>query len=142
MPDPGNNLDETFCVDKLDVMIENFDQRFKELDSDKANHKNLLLIDPFAVDPGKTDFAFQELIDLQNSAVLKPRYEKLPMIHCKILHGGRFCSRAQAQSECGTNKKTFTNIRMKSKKKRSSQQFDTDFGMNFGCIRITDHYFV
>ena len=66
--EPGNKLDETFCVDKLDVMIENFDQRFKKLDSDKAKHKNLLFIDPFAVEPGKTDFAFQELIDLQNSA--------------------------------------------------------------------------
>ena len=39
-------------------MIENFEQRFKELDLDKAKHENLLFIDPFAVDPGKMDFGF------------------------------------------------------------------------------------
>ena len=36
MAEPGNRVDEDFYVDKLDVMIENFEQRFEELDSDKA----------------------------------------------------------------------------------------------------------
>ena len=61
-------------------MIENFEQRFEELDSDKAKQENLLFINPFAVDPGKMDFGVQELIDLQNSAALKARYEKLLMM--------------------------------------------------------------
>ena len=78
--EPGNKLDEAFYVHKLDVMIKNFEQRFKELDSDKAKHENLLFINPFAVDPGKMDFRFQELIDLQNSAALKARYEKLSVM--------------------------------------------------------------
>ena len=56
MAEPGNRVDEDFYVDKLDVMIENFEQRFQELDSDKAKHENLLFINPFAVDPGKMDF--------------------------------------------------------------------------------------
>ena len=72
--EPGNRVDEDFYVDKLDVMIENF------LDSDKAKHENLLFIIPFAVDPGKMDFGVQELIDFQNSAALKARYEKLSVI--------------------------------------------------------------
>ena len=38
------------------MMIENFEQRFKKLNSDKAKHENLLFINPFAVDPGKMDF--------------------------------------------------------------------------------------
>ena len=58
-------------------MIENFEQRFDELDSDEAKHENLLFTNPFAVDPGKMDFGDQELIDLQNSAALRARYEKL-----------------------------------------------------------------
>ena len=62
------------------MMIKNFEQKFKELDSDKAKHKNLLFINPFAVDPGKMDFEFQELIDLQNLAALKARCEKLLVI--------------------------------------------------------------
>ena len=62
------------------MMIENFEQKSKELDSDKAKHENLLFITPFAVDPGKMDFGFQELIDLQNSATLKARFEKLPVM--------------------------------------------------------------
>ena len=70
-------MDENFYVDKLDVMIENFEQRFEKLDSDKAKQENLLFINPFAVDPSKMDFGVQELIDLQNSAALKARYEKL-----------------------------------------------------------------
>ena len=37
--EPGNRVDEDFYVDKLDVMIENFEQRFEELDSDKAKHQ-------------------------------------------------------------------------------------------------------
>ena len=78
--EPGNKLDEAFYVHKLDVMIEYFEQRFKELDSDKAKHENLLFINPFAVDPGKMDFGFQELIDLQNSAALKARYKKLSVM--------------------------------------------------------------
>ena len=56
MAEPGNGVDEDFYVDKLDVMIENFEQRFHELDSDRAKHENLLFINPFAVDPGKMDF--------------------------------------------------------------------------------------
>ena len=78
MAEPGNRVDED--VDKLDVMIENFEQRFEELDSDKAKHKNLLFINPFAVDPGKMDFGVQKLIDLQNSAALKARHEKLSVM--------------------------------------------------------------
>ena len=66
-----------FYFDKLDVMIENFEQRFNKLDSDKAKHENLLFTNPFAVDPGKMDFEVQELIDLQNSAALRARYKKL-----------------------------------------------------------------
>ena len=58
MGEPGNKLDEAFDVDLLDVMIKNFEQRFKELDLDKAKHKNLLFIDPFVADPGKMDFRF------------------------------------------------------------------------------------
>ena len=77
---PGNRVNEDFYVDKLDVMIENFEQRFEELDSDKAKHENLLFINPFAVDPGKMHFGVQELIDLQNSATLKARYEKLSVM--------------------------------------------------------------
>ena len=61
-------------------MIKNFELRFKELHSDKAKHENLLFIKLFAVNPGKVDFGFQELIDLQNSAALKARYEKLPVM--------------------------------------------------------------
>ena len=76
--EPGNRANEDFYVDKLDVMIENFEQRFEE--SDKAKHENLLFINPFAVDPGKMDFGVQELIDLQNSAALKARYEKLSVM--------------------------------------------------------------
>ena len=76
----GNRVDEDFYVDKLDVMIENFEQRFEELDSDKAKHENLLFINSFAVDPGKMDFGVQKLIDFQNSAALKARYEKLLVI--------------------------------------------------------------
>ena len=38
------------------MMIENFEKRFKELDSDKPKHKNVLFINPFAVDPGKNGF--------------------------------------------------------------------------------------
>ena len=57
------------------MMIKNFELRFKELHSDKAKHENLQFIKLFAVDPGKVDFGFQELIDLQNSAALKARYE-------------------------------------------------------------------
>ena len=30
--EPGNKVDEHFYVDKLDVVIENFEQRFEELD--------------------------------------------------------------------------------------------------------------
>ena len=78
--EPDNRVDEHFYVDKLDVMIENFEQRFEELDSYEAKHKNLLFINPFAVDPGKMDFGVQELIDLQNSVVLKARYEKLSVM--------------------------------------------------------------
>ena len=78
--EPGNRVDEDFYVDKLDVMIKNFEQRFEELDLDKAKHENLLFINPFAVDPGKMDFGVQELIDFQNSAVLKACYEKLSVI--------------------------------------------------------------
>ena len=78
--EPGNRVDEDFYVDKLDVMIENFEQRFEELDSDKVKHENLLFINPFAVDPGKMDFGVQELIDFQNLAALKARYEKLSVI--------------------------------------------------------------
>ena len=37
-----NRVDEHFYVDKLDVMIENFKQRFEEIDSDEAKHKKLL----------------------------------------------------------------------------------------------------
>ena len=66
-------MNEDFYVDKFDVMIENFEQRFEELDSDKAKQENLLFINPFAVDPGEMDFGVQELIDLQNSAALKAR---------------------------------------------------------------------
>ena len=80
MAEPGNRVDEDFYVDKLDMMIENFEQRFKELDSDKAKHENLLFINTFAVDPGKMDFEVPELIDLQNSAALKARYEKLSVM--------------------------------------------------------------
>ena len=36
------------------MMIENFEERFKELDSDKPKHKNVLFINP--VDPGKNGF--------------------------------------------------------------------------------------
>ena len=61
-------------------MIENFEQRFKELDSNEAKHENLLFINLFAVDPGKIDFGVQELIDLQNSVALKARYEKLSVM--------------------------------------------------------------
>ena len=50
------------------MMIENFEQRLKELNSDKAKHEILLFINPFAVHPAKMDFEFQELIGLQNSA--------------------------------------------------------------------------
>ena len=57
--EPGNRVDEDFFVDKLDVMIENFEQRFEELDSDKAKHENLLFINPFAVDRGKMDLEFR-----------------------------------------------------------------------------------
>ena len=51
--EPGNRVDEHFYVDKLDVTIENFEQRFEELDSDEAKHENLLSMGLFAVDPGK-----------------------------------------------------------------------------------------
>ena len=61
-------------------MIKNFEQRFEELDLDKAKHENLLFINPFAVNPGKMDFGVQELIDFQNSAALKACYEKLSVI--------------------------------------------------------------
>ena len=61
-------------------MIENFEQRFEEPDSDKAKHENLLFINPFAVDLGKMDFGVQKLIDLQNSAALKARCEKLSVM--------------------------------------------------------------
>ena len=54
--EPSNRVDEHFYVDKLDVMIENFEQNFEELDSDEAKHENLLFINPFAVDPDKMDF--------------------------------------------------------------------------------------
>ena len=64
MAEPGNRVDEDFYVDNFDVMVENFEQRFEELDSDKAKHENLLFINPFAVDPGKMYFGVQELIDL------------------------------------------------------------------------------
>ena len=76
MEEPGNRVDKYFYVDKLNVMIENFEQRFEELDSNEAKHENLLLINAFAVDPGQMDFGFQELIDFQNSVALKARYEK------------------------------------------------------------------
>ena len=62
------------------MIIKNFEQSFKELDSDKAKYENLLFINPFAVDPAKVDFRFQELIDLQNSAALKARCDKLPVM--------------------------------------------------------------
>ena len=78
--EPGNRVDEHFCVDKLDVMIENFEQKFEELDSDEAKHENLLFIHTFAVDPGKMDFGVQELIDLQKSLALKARYENLSVM--------------------------------------------------------------
>ena len=78
--EPGSRVDEDFYIDKLDVMIENFEQRFEKLDSDKAKHENLLFINLFAVDPGKMDFEIQELIYLQNSAALKVRYEKLSVM--------------------------------------------------------------
>ena len=76
----GNRLNEDFYDNMLDVMIENFKQRFDELDLDKAKHENLLFINPFAVDPGKMDFRFQELIYLQKSAALKAHYEKLSVM--------------------------------------------------------------
>ena len=56
-------------------MIENFEQRFEELDSDEAKHENLLFINP-----GKMDFGVQELIDLQNSVALKAHNEKLSVM--------------------------------------------------------------
>ena len=62
------------------MMIENFEQRFEELDSDKAKDENLLFINLFAVGPGKMDFGVQELIDLQNSAALKACSEKLSVM--------------------------------------------------------------
>ena len=37
--EPSNKVNEHFCVDKLEVMIENFEQRFEELNSDKAKHE-------------------------------------------------------------------------------------------------------
>ena len=52
--EPGNRVDEHFYVNKLNVMIKNFEQRFE--DSDEAKHENPLVINPFAVDPGKMDF--------------------------------------------------------------------------------------
>ena len=64
------------------MVIKNLKQRLKDLDSDKAKHENLLFINPFAVDPGEIDFRFQVLIDLQNSAALKARYEKLSFGDC------------------------------------------------------------
>ena len=39
-------------------MVENFEERFKELDSDKAKHQKLLFINPLAANPGKMDFGF------------------------------------------------------------------------------------
>ena len=61
-------------------MIENFEQKFKDLDYNKAKREYLLFINLFAVDPGKMDFEFQELINLQNSAALTARYKKLAVM--------------------------------------------------------------
>ena len=62
MAELGNRVDEHCYIDKLDVMIEKFEQRFKELNSGEAKHKNLLFINLFPVNPGKMDFEVQELI--------------------------------------------------------------------------------
>ena len=64
-------MDKHFYVDKLDVMIENFEQRFEELVLDETKHENLLFINLFAVNFGKMDFRVQKLTDLQNSVVPK-----------------------------------------------------------------------
>ena len=63
--EPGNRVKVHFYVDKLDVMNENFEQKFEGLDSDEAKHETLLFINPFAVNLGEMDFGVQELIDLQ-----------------------------------------------------------------------------
>ena len=61
-------------------MIENFEQRFKKLHLNKAKYENLLFVNPFAVDPGKKNFGFQKLTDLQKPTALEARYEKLPVM--------------------------------------------------------------
>ena len=76
----SDKLDEAFYIDKLDLMMENFEQKFKDLDYNKAKREYLLFINLFAVDPGKMDFEFQELINLQNSAALTARYKKLAVM--------------------------------------------------------------
>ena len=55
MAEPGNSnkLNEAIYVDKLVVMFENFEQKFSELDLDKAKNENLLSTNSLAVDPGK-----------------------------------------------------------------------------------------
>ena len=72
--EPGNRVDEAFYVEKLEVITEKFEQRFEEIDSGKAKYN------PLAVDPGKMNFRFKELINLQNLAALKARYEKLSVM--------------------------------------------------------------